>query len=320
MITIRPFEPADAEYEAFVALQLAVWPEYRDTVDEWKHRDRTRDASVFFERYVVERQGELVASGLCCEPWWSLKPGKYYVNVDVHPEHRRQGIGTSLYDYLVDRLSEYKPTKLVSHTQEDRADGIRFLEKRGFQQVMRYPVSHLDVQGFDPKRYASKLARVEESGIDILPLSKVAEADGGWKRKLWDLEWELVQDVPSPDPLTRQSFELFQERVLGYPGFDADAWFIALADDQWVGMSNLWIPQGDREKLYTGLTGVVRSHRRRGVATAMKVRGIEFARQWSARIIETDNEENNPMFFLNLDLGFEPQPAMLDFEKEIKKG
>jgi hypothetical protein len=51
----------------------------------------------------------------------------------------------------------------------------------------------------------------------------------------------------------------------------------------------------------------------------MKVRAIGFARQYGARVIETDNEENNPMFQLNLQLGFEPQPAWLDFEKQFEE-
>jgi hypothetical protein len=34
-------------------------------------------------------------------------------------------------------------------------------------------------------------------------------------------------------------------------------------------------------------------------------------------IIETDNEENNPMYQLNLQLGFAPQPAELDFHKDM---
>jgi len=35
------------------------------------------------------------------------------------------------------------------------------------------------------------------------------------------------------------------------------------------------------------------------------------------RLIFTANEENNPMFQLNLRLGFEPQPAEIDWEKVI---
>jgi GNAT superfamily N-acetyltransferase len=317
MFTIRPFEPTEANYEAFAALERAVWPEYPDTVEEWKHKDATRDPHYFFQRFVVLVGDETVASGLCCEPWWALKPGKYFLNISVHPDARRQGIGTALYDHLLGVLADREPVLLASNTREDQADGRRFLETRGFQRVMRYPISHLHVDRFDPAPFESTAARVAASGIRIVPLAELAAVAPDWQRKFWDLDWELLQDVPSPDPHTRQSFENFQERMLGAPGFEPRGQFIALDGDRWVGLSGLWLAVGDPELLYTGLTGVSRSHRRRGIATALKVRAIAFARAYGAKIIETDNEENNPMYGLNLKLGFEPQPAWLEYEKVL---
>jgi GNAT superfamily N-acetyltransferase len=317
--TIRPFETTDEDYEGFAAVELAVWPEYRDTVEEWKHKDETRDPKYLFHRFVAEVEGIMVASGIYCDPWWSMRPGKYFVNMSVHPDYRRRGIGTALYNLFMGELSEYDPATVITSTREDQADALRFLAKRGFRQQMRFPVSHLDVIAFDPAPFDGKVASVEASSIEIRSLAEVAATDPDWKRKLWDLEWELLQDVPSPEPLTRQTFENFEERELGHPGFNPDALFIALDAGRWVGTSGLWMAEGDLEKLYTGLTGVVRSHRRRGLATAMKVRGIAFAQAYGARIIETDNEENNPMYDLNLQLGFKPQPAWLSFEKQLKE-
>lgn len=337
MFTIRPFEPTDAEYEAFAAVERAVWPEYPDTADEWKHRDATRDPKYLFQRFVVTlpRSGDdsdapgtgpsakeasyLVATGIYCEPWWSMKPGKYFVNLSVHPDYRRRGIGTTLYNHLMSLVAEHDPITIVSNTREDQADAIHFLTKRGFQQRMRFPISYLDVPNFDPAPFAGILARVKELGIEIVSLAELAAQDADWKRKIWELDWELMQDVPSPDPWTRTDLETWQKKVLDSPGFNSNALFIALDAGRWIGMSGLWMAPAAPEKLYTGLTGVTRSHRRKGIATAMKVRAIGFARQYGAKVIETDNEENNPMYVLNLKLGFEPQPAWLDFEKRIKE-
>lgn len=319
MFNIRPFEATDADYEAFAVLESAIWPEFPDTVEEWKHRDTTRDSQYLFRRFLVEKEGEVVADGVYLEPWWSMKPGKYFINVGVHPDHRREGIGTALYDFLMAQVNERDPALITANTREDQTDALRFLEKRGFVRVMRYPVSHLDVPSFDPAPFASTLDRVKGLGIEIRPLVDIMHLDEDWQRKLYDLTWEILQDVPSPDPLTQQSFENFQERTLGDPGFRPDGQFIALDAGQWVGMSALWTAQGDPGKLYTGLTGVVRSHRRKGIATALKVRSFDFAKEYGAKIIETDNEENNPMYLLNMKLGFEPQPAWIDFEKRIKE-
>ncbi|NIV39372.1 MAG: GNAT family N-acetyltransferase [Anaerolineae bacterium] len=317
MMTIRPFEYTDADYEAFAAMERSIWPGYPDTVEEWKHRDGGREPGALFCRFLAEVGGVVVGAGQCCEPWRSREPGKYQVRCDVHPDFRHRGIGTALYDRLVDLLAEHQATILGARTREDKADGVRFLTHRGFEQVMRSPISHLDVGSFDADRFAGRALRVAERGIQIEPLACLADADPDWKQKLWALTGELYLDLPSHDSLTQQTFEEFEERSLGAPGFNAGAHFVALDGERWVGTSSLWVPQGEPDKLYTGLTGVVRSHRRQGIAIALKVRGIIFARRIGAQIIQTDNAEHNPMYWLNLQLGFEPQAAWLDFRKEL---
>ena len=64
---------------------------------------------------------------------------------------------------------------------------------------------------------------------------------------------------------------------------------------------------------------MARSHRRRGIATAIKVRSIRFAKDLGYRAIQTDNEENNPMYDLNLRLGFRPTKAWLQFRMEVRR-
>jgi RimJ/RimL family protein N-acetyltransferase len=216
-------------------------------------------------------------------------------------------------------LASCDPVVITADTREDRIHGVRFLTQRGFKQIMRAPVSHLEVMSFDHARFAGHAARMAELGIKIVSLAELSADDTDWKRRYWDLDWELLQDVPTTDPLMRQSFESFEERKLGAPGFDPHAHFFALDGICWIGMSALWTSQAEPDKLYTGLTGVVRSHRRKGIVTAMKLRAIDFAQRHGARLIETDNEENNPMYALNLALGFTPQPAWLQFEKRLKE-
>ncbi len=210
----------------------------------------------------------------------------------------------------------YKPQMIISRTREDQMDALVFLDKREFKQVMRHPVSYLDVLKFDPKPFAGKLASVEALGIEIRPLAELTEEFPDWKRRLWDLDWEIYQDAPLREPRTRQPFEIYEQQTMADPGFLLEGQFIATDGGRWVGKSGLWKAGCDPTKLITGLTGVVRSHRCQGVATAIKVRSIAFARHCGAVLIKTGNEEHNPMFKLNLQLGFEPQPAWLDFEKK----
>jgi GNAT superfamily N-acetyltransferase len=315
--TIRPFQEHEEQYQAVVALENAVWPDFPQTIEEWRHWDETRDPQYLFQRFVVEVEGQIAAVGNYCEPWWSLKPGKYHLDISVHPGFRRRGIGSALYDKFSADLEERQPRTLTANTRENQVEAVQFLTQRGFKQVMRAPVSYLDVASFDPAPFAAYPARAREQNIEILPLSEIMLVDPDWKRKYWELDWEITQDVPSPDPITKVPLEFFIQRVFESPSFMPEAQYIALDGGQWIGMSGLWRSQAASHMLYTGLTGVVRSHRRRGIAIAMKLRAIDFAKQYGATSIETDNEEGNPMYQINLKLGFEPQPAWLDFEKKL---
>jgi mycothiol synthase len=80
-----------------------------------------------------------------------------------------------------------------------------------------------------------------------------------------------------------------------------------------IGQSALMRDAHDELLLRTGLTGVHKAYRRRGIATAMKMRAIEYAstlpRSGQGLRIQTGNAKENPMLTLNLQLGFVPQPA-----------
>jgi GNAT superfamily N-acetyltransferase len=219
---------------------------------------------------------------------------------------------------MLARLAEREPTptKLVAEVRENESEMLGLLKEQGFVRVMREASSLLHVADYDFSRFAGAQERVCAQGIEIRCLQDLMEVDPGWKQKLYDLEWEVAQDIPSPAPITPSPVAQW-EKQFGHPDFRADSWFIALNHDQYVGLSTLWVTSTGSDKIYQGITGVIRSHRRRGVATALKLRGFEFAQRIGARRIQTDNEENNPMYQLNLALGFKPQPALLIFEKTM---
>jgi hypothetical protein len=76
--------------------------------------------------------------------------------------------------------------------------------------------------------------------------------------------------------------------------------------------------------LYNGLTAVKRTHRRRGIATALKVRSLDYAKanyrqpDGSYPRVVTTNESNNPMYLLNAMLGYKPQPDYLKYTKSFE--
>jgi len=318
-LTIRPFEATDAEYAAIVAVSNAAWPEDPGSVESWKHRDKTRDPKYLFQRLVGEVAGKIIAYGGYGESAWSYQPGKYWLDYTIHPDHQGRGHDHAFYNHLIETLSERNPVTLVSDAREDEIDKIRLLTANGFKQVMRYARSLLEVPSFDPEPFAASMEKTRQAGLTIHPLAELQKQDAGWMEQLYELEWDILKDVPSPDPLTKEPFEQFK-KGLTHPDFRPDSWFIGLDGDQWAGLSMIWISSANPVKVYTGLTGVLRPYRRKGLATAMKVRAITFVQQHLGhKFIETDNEENNPMYQLNLQLGFKPAPAWLDFKKVLRE-
>src|SRR6266568_9684841 len=82
-------------------------------------------------------------------------------------------------------------------------------------------------------------------------------------------------------------------------------YMIAKAGDKYVGMSTVWKAQKDPRGLYQGLTGVIREYRGRGIAVALKLKVIEFARNNKYEKVKTWNDSTNaPMLGINIKLGF----------------
>jgi mycothiol synthase len=317
---VHEFQPGSRGYEALVALDRIVSPGRRaGTVEEMQKEDANWPEEYLFKRFVVDAEsGETVAVGICSEAYWLDQHGTVHLHFDIHPAHPQSQILPILYEamrsFLVRKKSDLQ--SLASGAREDEIAKVRFLLDRGFRRVMRSPAAALRVAEFNPTPFAPYKERLAQGKIGIFTLAQLKELDPEWKRKLRDLRWAIVQDVPSPEPFTKPTLAQFDEMILQDPELDEEAFFVALAaDGAYIGMSNLWRKEPNGKRFGAGLTGVVRMYRRRGIATALKVRTIQYAQSVGAETIVTSNEENNPMYALNLKLGFKPTPAWMSYHK-----
>ncbi|RMG88704.1 MAG: GNAT family N-acetyltransferase [Chloroflexi bacterium] len=251
---------------------------------------------------------------------WLYAPQRFFINGGVLEQHRGRGIGQTLYDHLLRCIrEEYDGNEIHTWTTENRPFSIRFLEKRGFVEKMRNWESRLDTTNFDFSRYEGIEDKAAASGVQIKSLAELLEEDPDALRKLYDLEWVLVQDVPTTRESTKVPFEEWVERYgEKNKGYMPEGNFIAIAPDgEYIGISALWRSQSN-DMLYTGLTGVKREWRRKSIARAMKIRAIRLAKDMGNRTICTWNEQNNPMYLLNVELGFIAQPAEILYINELE--
>lgn len=314
---IRVFEPTLAEYEGIVRVYNVVNSDDPGSVESWQHWDQHRNPIKFHSRYVVEDKGQIVGYGFSVRT--DPAANKFRFAVYLLPEWETAELLHQFYSFIMAHCRKHSPAGFVCSIQEDQQKQTDWLESQGFQPVMRYPSSVLLVQAFDPTPYAVLKADIAAQGIEILSLKELAERYSDWQRKVYDLEMLLSQDVPRPTVYSPPSFEQYVHREFEDPNFIPESWLVVLDSDTCVGIGSL-LKSGDNfERLINGMTGVRRDYRRRGLATALKCELIEIARQLGCRYIQTYNEENNPMFQINLQLGYQPQPADVDWEKVIEK-
>lgn len=316
-LQIRPFTSDD--YPAVNDIGNAAYPEYPGTADEMRFRDEHRDPKCQFRRWVAERDGCVVGSSEYNQMPDMYHPRKFTVSVTVHPDYQSQGIGSALYNQVVDALEEFDPIVLRAWgVREDMPHSIQFVMNRGFREEMRFWESRLNVTTFDFTPYEGVEEKVRSYGVEIKTLREL-ESDPERDRKLYEMCSEIDQDVPSPEPATKVDFEHFIEHTLHNPNLLPDAYFVAVHNGEYVGTSNLWKSQGN-DDIYTGLTGVKRNYRRKGIALAMKLRGIAYVKSLGRTLIKTWNESNNrPMLSINETLGYVKQPAWISFVKILRE-
>jgi mycothiol synthase len=318
-VTIRLFEERD--YEGVVAVSNAVLPDRPGTVEEWRYDDEHYDKKFVNERYVAEDRTSGTAVGYAglWHTAWAFHPQKFGMEIRVHPDHQRKGIGSALWARLQGALHGYQAISVKTQIWEKMPKGMVFASKQGFREVMRAWESRLDVAAFDYVRFAPYVDQALAKGVTFTTLEAERAKDPENLKRIHVMDVEMAEDVPRPpDEIhTPVDFNMWQDYAVNGPWSINNAYFIAVIDGEYAGSSSLFKPKtGDW--LNQGLTGVRRQFRGRHVASALKVKTVEYARDHGIREVRTWNEINNgPMLAINAKFGFVRQPAWITFMKEF---
>ncbi len=309
----RIFSPND--YQAIADISNLSWPDSLTTVEQLSSQDKLaqEDPEHTSQRYVVEHNGDIIAFGHYDQPPRFHRPHVFRVNISVHPHHQGQGIGSTLYKHIIEDLQSLQALSIWIKIQEDMSDGIQFVKKRGFYEELRVCEFHLDVNTFDPTPYAEHDAYLTTQGIEIKTLQEL-EADPERYQKLYDLTNETRRDLPATEHWTQPSYEHFLEETLNR---SPACYFVALQQDRYVGVSYL-TQHKEINACFQGFTGIKRIYRRQGIALALKLRTISYAKEHAYSIIKTSIDASNlASLTLNRRLGFVKQPEWIVFTKDF---
>ncbi len=288
---------------AYIAIVNAVTPESPTSPQELRWESSTYPGG---SRYLATLDGRPVGAGSVGRIYMH-DPSfeRYWMGLHVLGGDRRRGVGGGLWAAASAAARAAGKTGLQTDVSEAQADGVAFLEHRGFEVIERAKMVRLGLRG---------LARPDlrpPAGIEITSLG----ARPDLAPRLHPVAVEAYPDIPSADePVSAGSLDEFLARDVHRDGIPAEA--LAIAVDQRTGevagwASLMYLP-GSRTTAWHDMTAVRRAWRGRGVATALKRATIAWAIDHGLEILETGNDEDNrPMRAVNARLGYRPIPDQL---------
>jgi GNAT superfamily N-acetyltransferase len=313
-----------SQYERLAEVFNANFPDNTISATEWRSDEqRTFGPSSKFllKRYAGKdaETGVTVGFGELNHVPDMYHPQKFWIRIFVDPDCQGRGAGNRLYDRLLDELRSLGTITVWTGSKENLPVRTAFFERRGFVQKTIAWESRLDVASFDFEKFRDYSSKVAKQGIRLTTLAE-ERAKGGDEslRKLHILVQDITRDMPSIAPFTPLSYEEWYSRQMESPGLLPLGWMIALDGDEYVGMSVVWRSETEPGLVTQGDTGVVRAYRGRGIAVAMKLAVIDYARKNGLRMVKTWNASNNaPMLAVNTKLGFKREVGWITLEKNL---
>lgn len=218
----------------------------------------------------------------------SSVPGRTYAMVRVHPGSRRRGIGSALLEAAREQTRALECEALWGRVRD--RESLAFVTGRGFEQVAQEVVVLRELRPGDGA-FSPGIVELADEHL----------------RGAYELCVECIPEIHAPLPGEAPAFDAWLEHELRDPAVA----FVALDDGAVVGYARLH-SCGLPHRLEHGLTAVSRSHRRRGIATALKRAQIAWAALRGYRELVTDMVEGNAgMRAVNERLGYRPLPPVI---------
>jgi mycothiol synthase len=283
---------SDADLAAYCDVWNAITPREPTALEDVRRRLERQPERL----YLVAVEGEEVVGLGFCGP--SQSPERTAVVVRVLPKHRRRGIGSELLDRAVAHAPQLERPQISGMVFEDDPDSIAWVTNRGFEEYQRQVELSRAVGPVEAEPKAP-------GGIEL------AELDESRHEEAYDVWAECYPDMPVSPPIPAPSYEEWLEEEVSGP-----VTFVALDDGRIVGAAAL-LDRVDGLAEH-GLTAVRRSHRGRGIATALKQALVHWAAENGYRELTTWTQDGNAaMQAVNRKLGYRPRPAVINIWRPL---
>lgn len=310
MVTVRECRPED--YEGVSVICCLTRPE-PFSAEELREEDRRARLAGTFTRLVAEDEaGRIVGYG-CAEQFPWLPEGEWELYAVTHPDHRRQGVGSAIYQAVEQIAVKGGATAFSAFCRSTDPYFLEWAQRRGFATDLARTESVLELADWDSSRFAGHVERVQAGEIRLAVYD--GETPEAIVRGLWELEKLTGPDVPDYRPEAPfPTFEVYWQMWREYT--EPRLTVVALDGDRVVGTSFLFYSHRPGKGGYTGYTGVLREYRGKGLALALKLLTVEGAVARGVPRMRTNNDfENPPMLAVNEKLGYKLVPGPIRLKK-----
>ncbi|HRF59836.1 MAG TPA: GNAT family N-acetyltransferase [Fimbriimonadaceae bacterium] len=302
-LTVRPGDRSDRDYAIRAAVRNAAIPAQPVDPDLLRRDDALWNPADWLRFWVVEQDGQGVGTSSGYRASWIREPDVFEVRFLALPG-APEAVGRLALHTALEATLAQNPRKIMSWVMSTHPEYRVWLEDEGFviEQTQRY--TRIDVAHFDTSPWEAERARLAGEGIVIRTLAEWMPEEPNWLQLVREFDGIVLPDVPVPGGLDALPLEFYEKWTSDPVLFQPESRFLALADGKIVGCTSLWHNPAREGHWETGLTGVHPEFRRRGLAIALKGIALSWAKANGCAEIHTDNAAQNPMYQLNLRLGF----------------
>ena len=320
-VKIRSWEGNLTEAKLMCNIEGLIAHNYIPDPKELLNRWRLANPEYFHDKLIAEIDGHMVG-------WINIgqlrKENSHisFFDLFVNPGNQRQGVGTILYNQFISIIKPLGCTKIISEIYDhpNWISGKSFLKKHSFDHICTNREYSLNLQKVNFNQYNSLLNEVLNLGFRFVEPIKEGYNSSEHYKKLESMQWSYFQDMPYPEGIThtRSNFELWLKKQKFFEKKNYGIELLVLnPEGDYIGCTKLEVDHSEPEKCWTENLGIIKEYRRKKLATVLKIEALKRLQKRGFSEIRTDNEENNPMYKINVNLGFEAVPFSLEYMKEI---
>ena len=321
MLRIKKFTKTDSEFKELARIDNLVNHDSINHPDDDKREWGIRDKSLIRDRLLLYQDSQLIGA-----MYYSQGRDKNnrttFFTLNIDPEYNTQQTRELLYNRMLEEIASFNSNKILTGIYEHPNYDLlkQFLIDNKFKLVQTNREYSCDITKINIEKYRPLIEKLEAEGIKFYDSRDELNQFSDHYRKLEQLIWTYSKDFPIPNGVehTRKPFEQAMKIQLDFEENNYGTEIIAVNDGKYIGSTDIEVYfKTEPHKGWTGGLGVLTEFRRKGIATALKIKAIERLLQKGVTELRTDNEENNPMYKINVALGFELVPFSLEYMKEI---